>query len=75
MTRPGELPWSILSTAISLLVGAYRTEEIPVLFYPTDYVEERKIPHEKNYNLWVLNVQSGNEYLEYMQRRFRISYG
>lgn len=75
VTRPGELPWSILSTAISLLVGAYRTEEIPVLFYPTDYVEERKIPHEKNYNLWVLNVQSGNEYLEYMQRRFRISYG
>jgi len=75
VTRPEELPWSILSTAISLLVGDYRTEEIPVLFYPTDYVEERKIPYEKNYNLWVLNVQSGNAYLDYMQRRFGISYG
>jgi hypothetical protein len=75
VTRPGDLPWSILSTAISLLVGAYRAEEVPVLFFPPDYVEARKIPHEKHYNLWVLNVQSGNEYLEYMQKRFRISYG
>jgi hypothetical protein len=75
VTRPDALPWSVLSTAISLLVGAYRAEEIPVLFYPTDYVAERSIPHEKSYNLWVLNVQSGNEYLEYMQKRFRISYG
>jgi hypothetical protein len=24
--------------------------------------------------MWVLNVQHGNEYLEYMQKRFRISY-
>lgn len=73
--RPDGLAWSILSTAISLLMGPYKAEKIPVLFFPTDYVTERQIPHEKQYKLWVLNVQSGNEYLEYMQRRFRISYG
>jgi hypothetical protein len=68
------LPWTILSTAISQLAGEFQMERIPVLFYPTSYVEENEIPFEKQYQMWVLNVQHGNEYLEYMQKRFRISY-
>jgi hypothetical protein len=68
------LPWSILSTAISQLAGEFQMERIPVLFYPTSYVEENEIPYEKRYQMWVLNVQHGNEYLEYMQKKFRISY-
>ena len=68
------LPWSILSTAISHLAAEFQMERIPVLFYPTSYVEENEIPYEKHYQMWVLNVQHGNEYLEYMQKKFRISY-
>jgi len=68
------LPWSVLSTAISQLTGEFEMERVPVLFYPVSYVNENAIPYEKHYQLWVLNVQHGNEYLEYMQRRFRISY-
>ena len=68
------LPWSILSTAISQLAGEFQMERIPVLFYPMSYVEENEIPYEKLYQMWVLNVQHGNEYLEYMQKKFRISY-
>jgi hypothetical protein len=68
------LPWSVLSTAISQLAGEFEMERIPVLFYPMSYVEENQIPFEKQYQMWVLNVQNGNEYLEYMQKRFRISY-
>jgi len=68
------LPWSVLSTAISQLAGEFEMERVPVLFYPVSYVEENAIPYEKQYQLWVLNVQHGNEYLEYMQRKFRISY-
>lgn len=68
------LPWDILSTALSQMTAKYRMEKIPVLFFPYSYVEERSIPHEKRYQLWILNVQYGNEYLEYMQRKFRISY-
>jgi len=68
------LPWSVLSTAISQLAGEFEMERIPVLFYPMSYVEENEIPFEKHYQMWVLNVQQGNEYLEYMQKRFRISY-
>jgi hypothetical protein len=68
------LPWTILSTAISQLAGEFQMERVPVLFYPTSYVEENEIPYEKQYQMWVLNVQHGNEYLEYMQKKFRISY-
>jgi len=68
------LPWSVLSTAISQLAGEYEMERVPVLFYPMSYVEENEIPYEKRYQMWILNVQHGNEYLEYMQKKFRISY-
>jgi hypothetical protein len=68
------LPWSILSSSISQLAGEFEMERVPVLFYPLSYVEENEIPYEKQYQMWVLNVQHGNEYLEYMQKKFRISY-
>ncbi|MEW6665579.1 MAG: PilZ domain-containing protein [Thermodesulfobacteriota bacterium] len=75
VTDPDGLPWSVLSVAISILAGKYRADRIPILFFPSEYVQKMGIPYEKQYQLWILNVQFGNEYLEYMQKRFRISYG
>ena len=74
VATPKTLPWSVLSTAISQLAGEFEMERVPVLFYPVSYVEDNEIPFEKHYQMWVLNVQHGNEYLEYMQKKFRISY-
>jgi len=74
ITNPKALPWSVLSTAISQLSRGFEMERVPVLFYPVSYVEDNQIPCEKHYQMWVLNVQHGNEYLEYMQKKFRISY-
>jgi len=73
VVRPDKLPWNVLSVAISMLAGQYPTEKVPVLFSPVEYVRDRKIPFEKQYVMWVLNVQYGNEYMEYIHRRFRIS--
>ena len=39
-----------------------------------EFLKAHKIPHEKHYHLWILNVQHGNEYIDYMQRKFRIRY-
>ncbi|MBW1996878.1 MAG: PilZ domain-containing protein [Deltaproteobacteria bacterium] len=69
-----ETPWDVLSVAIGKLTKQYYTERVPIMCYPFEYIEKNKIPHEKEYQLWVLNVQCGNEYLEYMQRKFRIGY-
>ncbi len=74
VTNPESLPWNVLSTAIAQLTDIYHTDRIPILFYPFDYVKAKNIPYEKQYQVWVLNVQYGNEYMEYMQRKFRISY-
>jgi hypothetical protein len=64
----------VLSVAIAQLTRGYDMERVPVLFYPLEYVESKQIPYEKLYQAWVLNVEYGNEYMEYMQKRFRIGY-
>jgi hypothetical protein len=74
VAKPEALPWSVLSVAISQLTADYPMERVPVLFYPKSYVEGRDVPFEKCYQLWILNVQWGNEYLEYAQKRFHITY-
>jgi hypothetical protein len=55
-------------------MGVYHTDRVPIMIYPAHYVKEQGIPYEKYYQLWILNVQHGNEYIEYMQKKFRISY-
>ena len=74
VTNPKALPWNILTIAISQLTDIYHTDRVPILFYPLDYIKSNSIPYEKQYQAWVLNVQYGNEYVEYMQKKFRISY-
>ncbi|MBN2032962.1 MAG: hypothetical protein JW836_06765 [Deltaproteobacteria bacterium] len=74
VARGETLPWSVLSVAVAQLASDSHLERIPLLFYPISYVDCKDIPCEKNYQLWILNVQSGNEYMEYVQRRFHISY-
>ena len=74
VTNPEDLPWDILSSAISKLTPVYHMDRVPVLFYPFDYVKLKNVPYEKQYQAWVLNLQSGNEYLEYMDRKFRTGY-
>jgi hypothetical protein len=74
VAKPEALPWSVLSVAISQLTGDYPMDRVPILFYPTSYVEGREVPFEKYYQLWILSVQWGNEYLEYVQKRFHITY-
>ena len=74
VTDPDGLPWNTLSIAISHLTSAHDLDRVPILFYPFDYVQKTGVPFEKQYQLWVLDVQYGNEYLEYMQKRFRIGY-
>jgi hypothetical protein len=74
VTNPDGLPWRILSIAISRLTNAYRMERIPILFHPFEYVESKNIPFEKRYQAWVLNVKYGNEYMEYMQTKFKVGY-
>ncbi len=74
VTDAERLPWNVLSVAIAQLTAEYQLPRVPVLFYPKSYVESRGIPCEKNYQLWILNVQYGNDYMDYVQKKFRITF-
>jgi hypothetical protein len=74
VVKEAALPWSVLSMAVSQLASDYPLERIPLLFYPASYVEGENVPCEKNYCLWILSVQRGNEYMDYVQKRFHISF-
>ncbi len=74
VTNLDETPWNILSAALAQLTGTYSKERVPILFFPFDYVMSQNIPYEKQYQLWILNVQYANDYMEYMYKKFRIRY-
>jgi hypothetical protein len=66
VTDEAGLPWETLSAAISQLVGSFTIDKIPVLVYPSNYLEAKGVPCAKQYNLWILDVYYGKEYSEYM---------
>lgn len=72
VTNPQKLSWEVLSYAIGELVSAYDTDKVPVLIYPHEYADAQGIPYEKHYCLWILNVQYGNAYLEFMADKFKV---
>jgi hypothetical protein len=62
--------WEILSSAIAQLSPTYNINKVPIMIYPFEYVEASGIPYEKQYLLWILNLGYGNEYFEFMRRKF-----
>jgi hypothetical protein len=74
VTDSKDLPWDILSTAISQLTTVYQLDKVPILLYPHTYLEERGISYEKQYLMWILNTQYGNEYLDYMEKNTKIKF-
>jgi len=66
-----DLPLKILYSHLFRLSLYYEQDDIPILLYPVKYAESQSIPHEKLYNLWILNVShSGYQYLRYMKKLF-----
>jgi hypothetical protein len=74
VTDSTDLPWDILSTALSQLAPTYHIDKIPILLYPHTYLEDRGISYEKQYLLWILNTQYGNEYLDYMEENTKLKF-
>ncbi|MFC1862641.1 hypothetical protein ACFL1Z_01640 [Thermodesulfobacteriota bacterium] len=67
-----DMPWNILSHAIAQLTSVYQSDRVPVLIYPVDYLKAMDVLYEKKYKLWIMNVQCSNEWIEYIEKRFRL---
>jgi hypothetical protein len=66
-----ELPWDVLSTAVSQLAQAHYLQNVTLLVYPSAYMEDKNIPVGKRYCLWAMDIQCGEEFLKYMDTHFR----
>ncbi len=71
---PEHLPWESLFPAVEQISLLYQTDKIPLLVYPPVYVEANEIPCEKQYQLWILDANYINEFMQFTQRRFRMKY-
>ena len=71
---PEDLPWKVLSIAVSQLIKQYRMEKVPIMIFPFDYVEAHRIPYEKQYQLWAFDASLVNQFIEYVQHKFHLSY-
>lgn len=70
---PQHLSWMTLKAAIGELAAAYAMEHVPVLLFPASYLSEQEIRPDKNYMMWIMDVQYGRTYIEYMETRIRRS--
>ena len=66
------LSWETLSAAISQLAVFFTIDNIPILVYPSSYLEAKGVPFEKQYNLWIMDVYYGREYGEYMMAETKL---
>jgi hypothetical protein len=64
-----------LTAALNRLTPAYRLEKVPLLIYPADFPIEQGVKVDKQYLLWILDVQHGKQYLEYMEQKTRLNLG
>ena len=66
------LPWEVLSAAVSQWSGFYKIDKIPLLVYPSHYLEDKGVPFEKRYNLWIIHGHYAREYSEYMMENSKL---
>lgn len=73
VTDPAGLPWEVLSAALARLTPEFQTESVPLLLYPAHYPSDQGLKVDKQYLLWILDTQHGKEYLDYMEKKTKVS--
>jgi len=73
--EPVELSWEVISIAINQLKDSYNIRTIPIMLYPLEFAQKNKIPYEKVYCIWILNLRkSFQDFLSYLNRKFRFMF-
>lgn len=74
--EPISLPWVVFYEAINQLSLEYKTDKVPVMVFPDDYVScANKVPKDlKQYVLWSYDVAIISQFIEFLKKKFRIRY-
>jgi hypothetical protein len=62
-----------LNTALARLTPEFQTESVPILLYPANYPADQGLKVDQHYLLWILDTQYGKEYLDYMEKKTKIT--
>jgi hypothetical protein len=74
ITDPAGLPSELLSLAVTKLGSVYNLDKVTLLIYPASHIESVDISYKKQYQLWILNLQYSNQFMDYVQKNFRIKF-
>jgi len=61
----------VFQTAISKVAKITGKQDFPTLIYPAAFADEKDIPYEKIYNLWIVSLQHTDAYFRYLKRLVR----
>jgi len=65
-------PPEVVMTAVGHLTRGSGVKSAPLMIYPSTYAKNNGLHNEKDYYLWILNIQHGNAYMKYLARTYRI---
>lgn len=68
VVNPDSLTKELLLTATDHIVSLYGQQEVPVLLFPQETVDELEIDSEKSYCLWVYHTQNLDPYFRHLKR-------
>jgi hypothetical protein len=71
---PAGLPSELLSLAVSKLGRVYNLDKVTLLLYPASGIQSAGISYKKQYRLWILNMCYMNQFMDYVQKNFRMKY-
>ena len=74
ITDPAGLPSELLSLAVSKLGSVYNLDKVTLLIYPASRIQSAGISYGKQYQLWILNLRYSNQFMDYVQGKFRMQY-
>jgi hypothetical protein len=63
-----DLPFDILNSIIKIISEKLKMTKSPIMVYPIKYMEKERIPFERIYNLWILNMSNTDNYFRYLKR-------
>ena len=74
ITNPEGLSSELLSLAVTKLGSVYNLDKVTLLIYPASQIDSACISYKKQYQLWILNMRFSNQFMDYVQKNFRMKY-
>lgn len=71
VTDGEDLTWDMMQRAVGSFREFYDSGNIPLLVLPLQYMLDAGIPYEKEYYLWALNTQFGDDYVEHIKQKLQ----